>query len=101
MAEILLKEQGWKIVALNYHCKVGEIDLVAWDKETLVFVEVKHYKSRSMKPAHQSITKSKIVKIRKTAAYYVMKEHPGDVPIRFDAMIFEDYQLLDHFKGAF
>ena len=36
-----LREKGYKLAAHSYHCRFGEIDLIAWDKDVLCFVEVK------------------------------------------------------------
>ncbi len=41
IAQKFLKDQGYKILATNFTCKIGEIDIIAQQKKTIVFVEVK------------------------------------------------------------
>jgi putative endonuclease len=90
IAETFLVKRGLDVVARNYHCRYGEIDLIMREKDTLVFVEVKMRKVTSSKidfgGALASITKSKQAKIIATAQHYLagMKQLP---PCRFDAVL--------------
>lgn len=90
LAETFLVKRGLNVVARNYHCRFGEIDLIMRENETLVFVEVKMRKVTSSKidfgGALASITKSKQAKIIATAQHYLagMKQLP---PCRFDAVL--------------
>ena len=59
MAVNYLSECGYKIIERNFRSNHGEIDIVAYDKDFLVFVEVKNYSFRSMSPPRYSIGKSK------------------------------------------
>jgi putative endonuclease len=45
LAAEYLKEQGLKIIKLNFYCKMGEVDIIAMDGDYLVFIEVKYRKS--------------------------------------------------------
>lgn len=70
-----LRDQGFQLVAQNYHCKSGEIDLVVFKSELLVFVEVRQRKVSVFGSAAASITVSKQRKICKTAAFF-LQAHP-------------------------
>ncbi len=96
-----LHELGYKILQTNYHSRYGEIDIIAQDRDTLVFVEVKNFKSQSLVSPYQSITKGKQAKIIKTARYYLMANNLVDIPARFDVIFFEDSKLKEHLEGAF
>ena len=79
-----LKKQGYKILKRNYRIRGGEIDIVAKDKETLVFVEVKARWSHEYGLPAESMTKWKIKYLIKTATFYVMKVGWGDKEYRLD-----------------
>lgn len=68
-----LKKQGLSIVRSNYYSRFGEIDLIAYDNETIVFVEVRSRAQGAQVSAEESITHTKIQKIRKTAEHYLMQ----------------------------
>ena len=66
-----LKKKGYKVLEQNYTCPVGEIDIIARDKKTIVFVEVKTRRSMSYGSARLAITPHKQRKISMTALYYL------------------------------
>lgn len=70
-----LSERGYSIVTNNFSCQYGEIDVIAQKDSIIAFVEVKTRTSGSMTGGLESITKSKIKKILKTAAFYLMKNN--------------------------
>lgn len=90
IAERFLIRHGLALVARNYHCRFGEIDLIMRQGESVVFVEVKLRKTRTGKAdfggAIASITPSKQAKLIATAQHYLsgMKHLP---PCRFDAIL--------------
>lgn len=63
-AVLFLKQKGYRIIARNYYCKQGEIDIIAVDQNYLVFVEVKY---RSKKKEYKCIRSCYITK---TTSYY-------------------------------
>ncbi len=87
-AETFLREQGLSVVARNWQCKTGEIDLICKDGKTLVFVEVRQRRSRQFASAAESITSAKQQKLIRTAETYLLtcKQTP---PCRFDAVLFD------------
>jgi putative endonuclease len=76
---------GLVLVARNFRCRVGEIDLVMRDRGTLVFVEVRQRRSALFGSASESVTPAKQRRLRAAAALFVAW-HPslGAMPMRFD-----------------
>ena len=88
----LLKKKGCKIIERNYRNKIGEIDIIAKDKENLIFVEVKTRNSDKFGTPAEAVTYYKKQKIVNTAKVYLSK-NPTDLNIRFD--IIEIYGGFD------
>ena len=87
LASRYLEEQGLRLLERNVHCRGGELDLVMKDGETLVFVEVRSRNSSRYGSAEESITASKLDRLRRAAAVYLLR-HPGyaQAPCRFDVV---------------
>jgi putative endonuclease len=66
-----LAQLGWKIVARNWRCEAGEIDILAWDGEVLVVVEVRTRRSVQFGTPEESITPSKAHRLWQCAEYYL------------------------------
>ncbi len=81
-----LKKQGYKILARNYTIRGGEIDIVAREKDILVFVEVKARNSHEFGLPEESITPWKLRSLKKTALFYIQKIKWGFNPYRFDLL---------------
>lgn len=84
-AEFLGRE-GLAIIARNYRCRFGEIDLIARDGATVVFVEVRSRASSAFGGAAASITAAKREKLLKAARHYLATLQPAP-PCRFDAVL--------------
>ena len=78
-----LESLGYHILERNFRCRFGEIDLVAWDGDTLCFVEVKTRTNTQMGLPREYVTARKQVRLRKTALFY-LSSHELDCPARFD-----------------
>lgn len=81
-----LQRQGMKITIRNYRCRFGEIDLIAQDGKTLVFVEVKSRRTENFGGAAASITQDKRDKLLRAARHY-LAQHGNAAPCRFDAVL--------------
>ena len=80
-----METQGCRIIEKNYSCKLGEIDIILQDKETLVFVEVRYRKQNKFGGAIASVDNKKQRKIIKTASLYLQSNKLTDkVACRFD-----------------
>ncbi len=73
-AKKFLKKQGYKILEANYRCKLGEIDIVARDKDAIVFVEVRTKRNLDYGTPEESVNSTKRAKLIKLAEYY-MQQH--------------------------
>jgi putative endonuclease len=69
-----LEKQGLQLIRSNYHCRLGEIDLIMQDQNTLVFVEVRYRLRNDFVSAVASINRTKQQKILRTAMVY-LKQH--------------------------
>lgn len=79
-----LRKHGYKILERNYLIRGGEIDIVAKEGDTLVFIEVKTRYSHEYGPPSESMTPWKIKALLKTARFYVQKINWGDKEYRLD-----------------
>ena len=83
LAAAYVEQRGMRPVARNYRCRLGEIDLVAWDGDTLCFVEVKARSNWDMGLPREYVTAKKQEKLRAAALLY-LAEQGVDCPVRFD-----------------
>ena len=82
-----LGEQGLRILERNYRTRFGEIDLVAEDAGTLVFVEVKYRSSTGKGAPEEAVGRGKQAVIRKQALAYMAEKGLNDLtPCRFDVV---------------
>ena len=81
-----LGKRGYEIVASNYRCRRGEIDLIAREGDCLVFVEVRCKRTSEYGTPAESITVSKIRKLVATAEDYLETQGLVDVICRFDVV---------------
>lgn len=82
----LIKNQ-LTLVTKNYRCKLGEIDLIMLDKQSLVFVEVRYRKNSNFGSGAESVTISKQRKLIKAASFY-LQQNPkmSQYACRFDVI---------------
>lgn len=100
-----LKKAGLKIVAQNYRCPKGEIDIVALDENWLVIIEVRTKSSERKGTAEESINHKKIQRLRNIAAYYLLEHRYRQWPLmRFDVIgvhLAGEKPEINWIKGAF
>ena len=95
-AQEFLRQQGYKILIANYRVKVGEIDIIADDHGTIVFVEVKTRQEKGW-DAFESVGSSKQRRMIRAATQYLVETFGReDVQSRFDVLA-----VLSDEKGAF
>ncbi len=80
----LLRKKGFTVVEQNYRCRFGEIDIIAQNRQYIVFVEVKTRNSDSFFHPFEAVTPAKQRKILLTAGMYLEQHHISLQP-RFDA----------------
>jgi len=81
-----LKKHGYKIIEQNYRTKLGEIDIIAKEKNTIVFVEVKSRKSTSYGNPKYAVTPRKMRKISMVALYFLKMTNQSASKARFDVV---------------
>ncbi|HNZ11219.1 MAG: hypothetical protein BWX99_01788 [Deltaproteobacteria bacterium ADurb.Bin151] len=81
-----LEKNGYRISERNYRCPIGEIDIVARDKNDLVFVEVKTRRSADLGYPEQAVGIKKQKKISKLALWYLQEKRLNGVRTRFDVV---------------
>ncbi len=85
LAAEYLRKKHYKILAAGYHCRFGEIDLIAADRKYIVFVEVKLRKSGSFAAAREAVNRPKQDRLRITASMY-LSQYPNRRQPRFDVI---------------
>ncbi len=106
IAADFLRLRGYEILKRNYRVRHLEIDLIARDKNCLVFIEVKTRKNSIFGRAVESLPSWKILNVRKAARYYIVhqEEIPGICEVRLDFVAIDidgvcDKMTLQHIKG--
>ena len=96
-----LQAAGMQIIAKNYRYREGEVDIIALDGETLVFVEVKAWASYGLEDLQYSINAKKQSKIIKTAKYFLFENRQySKMAYRFD-VVFVKNNSITHLASAF
>ena len=97
-----LQQQHLVLLAQNYRCRFGEIDLIMRDHDTLVFIEVRMRSNDAFGGAAASITPIKQAKLLRTARHY-LAEINSEPPCRFDALLLSgaDGKKIEWIKNAF
>ena len=99
-----LKKNGYKILEQNYRTKLGEIDIIARDQSTLVFVEVKARRSGGYGNPKWAVTPKKQKQISKVALYYLKATGQTHAKARFDVVAIcsaADTPAIELVKNAF
>jgi putative endonuclease len=85
VAARFLRNQGYKIIVRNFRCPLGEVDIIARDRDTLVFVEVKTRAYDDPTPEDQ-VNTDKRHQLTKAARYYLSRYGQPQPPARFDVV---------------
>jgi putative endonuclease len=104
LAEQFLRKKGYSIVAHNYKTRIGEIDIIARDGETIVFVEVKTRSDDTFCEPYESVNMAKRAKMKKVASLYLQKQKK-EFPARFDVISItcqkNGQKAIRHIRDAF
>ncbi len=96
-----LKSKGVRIRERNFQIRQGEIDIIGYDKNVLVFFEVKFRKKTDAGRAEEAVSVSKQRQISKTALFYIAKKRiPMDTAMRFDVIAINGNEI-NWIKNAF
>lgn len=92
VVKYLKKDRGWKVITRNFSYKTGEIDIIAKDKDTVVFIEVKAINkkhARFFKPEEHFDYKKRQRVIKTASAYLIQNKYPNDIDYRIDLAALE------------
>ena len=100
-----LRARGLVILERGYYCRLGELDVIALDSDTLVVVEVRYRSRRNYGSAIESVTWHKRQRILRATRHYLMR-HPARaaMPLRFDIVAIDhgdDRPSLQWLRNAF
>jgi len=93
-----LESIGYRCIERNYRCALGEVDLVARDGETLVFVEIKMRKGKSLDYAKEAVHARKQRQISKVALAYMKRNGCEEAKARFDVVVIQQKGLDQHIE---
>lgn len=102
-----LMRRGYVVVARGWHSSraPGDLDLIAWQGDTLCFIEVKTRRTREVAAAHVAVDSRKRRVLRRLARHYMRQLPSREVETRFDILsIYLDRDRpadFEHFPGAF
>jgi len=86
LATAALKKQGYKILERNYACPLGEIDLIARQGQSIVFVEVKTRSNLNFGGPREAVPGAKQARLKRLAEYYLKQKRLEGVAVRFDVV---------------
>ena len=95
-----LEHGGLLFVDANYHCRLGEIDLIMRDGTTLVFVEVRYRASDRFGTPAETVTRAKQRRLQAAAGHY-LQAHPSNAPCRFDVVAIGGEHRIEWIRDAF
>jgi len=97
-----LQKQGLHLLAQNWRCRAGELDLVMQDKGTVVFAEVRYRRNNHFGGAAQSVDSHKQRKLARSAQQF-LQQHPSltNQPCRFDVIALDKAMPPQWIKNAF
>ncbi|MDO9559277.1 MAG: YraN family protein [Syntrophales bacterium] len=104
LAVVHLQKMGYQIVAQNYRCLYGEVDVVARDGDTLVFVEVKSRKSGTFGAPQEAVGLEKQKKLSRVSLHYLQQKRLETCKARFDVIAVRmspDGTRIDLIQNAF
>ncbi len=100
LAAKFLKGKGYKILKTNFTTQIGEIDIIAKDKDYIVFVEVKSRETYAFGRPAEAVDEHKQYQIRGTAQMYLMFTHQNNANCRFDVVEIVG-EKINHIENAF
>jgi len=86
VAVAFLQKNGYVVIEQNYYYNHGEIDIIAREGETLIFVEVKLRRSIAFGEPEEAVTPKKQELLRRTAEGYMIERNIGEANCRFDVV---------------
>lgn len=98
-----LKNIGYNVIERNFECRQGEIDIIALDKDEIVFIEVKTRRNKKYGLASEAVNDTKKKHLLKAVEYYLYSRNLQDDFIRLDVIeiyLSKDKVYINHIKKA-
>ena len=92
--------RGWSVLARNFRCRYGEIDLILRQHDEVVFCEVKARRGRSFGDAFEKVDQRRQGRLRRAAVHWLSLEPRGAASVRFDVAAVRD-GVIEVIEGAF
>jgi len=99
-----LQAQGYEILERNWHCRLGEIDLIVRDQNRYVFVEVKTRNGSGYGHPFEAITQEKLGRLRKLVSEWCRHRQLSGIDVRIDAisvLVDRGRVQVEHLKQVF
>ena len=101
-----LRGKGYAIIETNYRKRYGEIDIIARDRDTLVFIEVKYRRHGGFGTGLEAVDGRKQQRLCRVAAEYLQSHHQGECNARFDVIAVSPKPdgsgaMIEHIENAF
>jgi len=104
LAVAYLRKAGYRILAQNYRCLHGEVDIIAQDGDSIVFIEVKSRKSETFGEPQEAVGLEKQKKLSRISLHYLQQRHLETCNARFDVMavkLLPDGTRIELIQNAF
>jgi len=104
VAAAYLRRSGLRVLEQNHRSRLGEIDIICQDRDTLVFVEVKARTEADFAEPWASVGPAKRRRLRRLAEQYIISNRLESVPVRFDVVsvvLGSGRPTVEHIAGAF
>ena len=104
LAEQYLKSKGYKLVARNYRCLSGEVDLIVLDRRVIVFVEVKTRTDERFGSPFEAVERRKQQKMIRAAQFFLHEKRLHQRDARFDVVGISwpaGMPVVEHIENAF
>ena len=106
MAADYLAKKGYRIEERNFRTRFGEIDIVCWDGEILVFVEVKTKIGHDFGEPEEMVNKGKLFQVKRMAELYLLQSTFKESPCRVDVVAIVlssngEVEKLEHYEAVY
>lgn len=98
-----LRRCGYRVLARNYRTRLGEIDIICTERDTLVFVEVKTRSTAAFGTPADAVDRRKRDRLRRLVEQYICENNPSTTDARIDVVSvtpLEGEFAIEHLKGA-
>lgn len=99
-----LEDEGWEVLARNWRCELGELDIVAVDGDELVAVEVKTRRSAAYGSPQEAVTRDKLIRLRRLIAAWLAAQPRRFAGVRIDVCAVTlpraGAAVIDHLRGV-